>query len=264
MSARSARYFEVYTPEGISFSLELAGPVARLLAWSIDLGCKGVILSILSTVAPALGMFSGDFATSAMILMAFFVTQGYQITLEYLWRGQTVGKRIMGLRVADEQGLRLKFSQVALRNLLRIMDQLPALYLVGGMAMVLNPSAQRLGDFAANTIVIRTRKGTPYRLTDVGQAKYNSLRAWPHLEARLRQRVSPDVALIAIQALQRRESLDPDARIEVMRDIAQHLREVVKFPEEATTGVTDEQYVRNVLDSLFRQSGNPAAKPVTQ
>lgn len=260
MSLRDARHFAVETPEGVSFALELAGPVSRLLAWSIDAGCKFVILSTASTLLSTAVVVSGDLAMSATILAGFLITQGYQITLEYLWRGQTLGKRLLGLRVMDEQGLRLRFSQVALRNVLRVADMLPALYLVGGISMVMNPRAQRLGDFAANTIVVRTRPSQPYTLTEVGQAKYNSLRAWPHLEARLRQRITPEVAALAIQALNRRESLEPQARLDLMRDFAEHFRAMVRFPDEATFGVTDEQYVRNVLDSLFRRSASAEAE----
>ncbi len=60
----------------------------------------------------------------------------------------------MRLRVTDVHGLQLQFSQVVIRNLLRFVDSLPALYLVGGAACLINRRAQRLGDFAANTIVV--------------------------------------------------------------------------------------------------------------
>ena len=74
---------------------------------------------------------------------------------EWYWRGQTVGKRVLKLRVMDEQALRLEFSQIVVRNLLRFVDFLPGLYLVGGTACVLSRRFQRLGDLAANTIVVR-------------------------------------------------------------------------------------------------------------
>ncbi len=95
----------------------------------------------------------------ALVILGYFVVQvGYGIACEWLWRGQTVGKRLLRLRVMDAQGLHLQFSQVALRNLLRFVDSLPAFYLVGGLVSLLNSRAQRLGDFVANTIVIRASK----------------------------------------------------------------------------------------------------------
>ena len=68
----------------------------------------------------------------------------------------------------------------------------------------------------------------------------------------MRQRVSPAAAGIALQAVMRRDDLDPQARIEMFRDIALYFLNIVLFPQEATDGISDEQYVRNVVDVLFR------------
>jgi uncharacterized RDD family membrane protein YckC len=238
------------------YTVELAGPVARLLAWLVDFGCKAVILSTLGVIASLLGVVSKDIAAGVYLVAAFLVVQGYQIALEYAWRGQTIGKRLLNLRVMDEQGLRLTFSQVVMRNLLRVADQLPSLYLTGGIAMVLSARRQRLGDLAANTIVVRTGAGPGYALARDSHTKYNSFRAFPHLEARLRQRVDPAVAALAMQALHRRDTLETQPRLSLMHDLAEYFRGIVRFPEEATVGITDEQYLRNALDSmLHRDSG---------
>jgi len=82
--------------------------------------------------------------------------------------------------------------------------------------------------------------------------KFNSLRQYPHLAARLRQSVSPAEAAVAVQALLRREEFDPLARIELFRDLAAHFRAKAAFPPEATDGITDEQYLRNVVDVIYR------------
>ena len=55
-----------------------------------------------------------------------------------------------------------------------------------------------------------------------------------------------------MQALVRRDLLDPVARVELFSQVAEHFRAKVPFPPEATEGTTDEQYVRNVVDILFR------------
>jgi hypothetical protein len=64
--------------------------------------------------------------------------------------------------------------------------------------------------------------------------------------------VSPAEAGIALQAVLRRDDLDPQARIELFRGIALHFSKIVLFPQEATDDISDEQYVRNVVDVLFR------------
>src|ERR1041385_4715774 len=152
---RKTNQLLIQTPEGIVFSLLLAGPVTRFLAWAVDIACIGVLWIVLGSLLGFLGLISLDLAR-ALIVLAYFVIQiGYGITMEWLWRGQTIGKRLLRLRVMDAQGLRLQFSQIVIRNLLRFVDALPAFYLVGGIVCLASGRAQRLGDLAANTIVIR-------------------------------------------------------------------------------------------------------------
>ncbi len=59
---------------------------------------------------------------------------------------------------------------------------------------------------------------------------------------------------MALQAVLRRDQLEPLARIELFRMIANHTKEGVEFPQEATDGLTDEQYVRNVVELLFTRA----------
>jgi uncharacterized RDD family membrane protein YckC len=243
----------IKTPEGIVFSLLLAGPVTRFLAWVIDLGCVIAITGLVSTAVSLLRLINPDFAIAVTIVAFFAVSIGYGMALEWFWRGQTVGKRFLRLRVMDEQGLRLQPSQIVIRNLLRFVDSLPVFYLVGGTACLISRRAQRLGDFAANTIVVRHPKVAQLDLDQLLAGKYNSFRHYPHLEARLRQRVSPQLATVALQALLRRDELEPLARVELFSELGDVFRTLVEFPQEATDGLSDEQYVRNVVDILFRE-----------
>jgi uncharacterized RDD family membrane protein YckC len=242
----------IKTPEGIEFSLLLAGPITRFLAWAIDLGTIIALITILNVVFGLLGILSRDLAMAANIIGFFIVSIGYGILTEWYWQGQTLGKRLLRLRVMDEQGLRLKFSQIVIRNLLRFVDSLPALYLVGGLACLLNRRAQRLGDFAANTVVVWSPRIAEPDLNQLLQSKYNSFREYPHIEARLRQHVTPSEAQIAMESIVRRNDLDPGARIALFRELSGYFKSIVGFPQEATDGISDEQYIRNVIEALFR------------
>jgi uncharacterized RDD family membrane protein YckC len=242
----------IKTPEGIKFSLRLAGPVTRFLSWAVDLGTVVAIISILNVASRILGVMSRDLAMAANIIAFFVVSIGYGILTEWYWQGQTLGKKLMRLRVMDEQGLRLQFSQIVIRNLLRVIDSLPALYLVGGLVCLFNKRAQRLGDFAANTIVVWSPRVFEPDLNQLLESKYNSFREYPHLEARLRQHTTPDEAQIAVQSIVRRDGLDPRARVELFRELTSYFKTIVSFPQEATDGLSDEQYVRNVVEALFR------------
>ena len=84
----------------------------------------------------------------AVLLAYYFV---FEVTV-----GQTVGKSLLGLRVVRADGSRPSAAAIALRTLLRLVDWLPLLYLVGFIAMLATGvQRQRLGDLAAKTRVAR-------------------------------------------------------------------------------------------------------------
>ena len=245
---------KIKTSEGILFSYILAGPVTRCMAWLID----SVLVLLLSRCVvvglAAWGLIGDDpFAQAEVQFAAFFIIGVfYGIAFEWALRGQTWGKRMFRLRVMDLRGLRLQFHQVVLRNLVRPIDSLPICYLVGGLACLSSRRAQRLGDLAAGTVVIQLPKFAEPDLEQLLAGKYNSLRDFPHLGARLRQRVSPAEARLALQALVRREEIESEARVTLFTELAQYFKAIVVFPSEAVEGVPDEQYIRNVVDILFR------------
>jgi uncharacterized RDD family membrane protein YckC len=243
---------KIQTPEGIVFSQPLAGPVTRFLAWAIDAMSVGVLMMVLGTIVGLLRAVDPNIAGALLTLAYFVISIGYGIICEWAWRGQTIGKRVLRLRVVDAEGFRLQFDQVVTRNLLRFVDILPLLYFVGGLTCWLNRKCQRLGDIAANTIVIRMPQVFEPDLDQLLTGKFNSLRQHPHLAARLRQRVSPGEAAAVLQALIRRDEFEPVARVELFSQLAKHFQAKVDFPPEATDGVADEQYIRNVVDVLYR------------
>jgi hypothetical protein len=85
----------------------------------------------------------------------FVITAGYFMVFEILWNGQTPGKRLVGVRVIRENGYPIRPVDAVIRNLVRIVDWLPATYGIGVLTMLLNRRSKRLGDFASGTIVIR-------------------------------------------------------------------------------------------------------------
>lgn len=244
---------EIRTPEGICFSQMLAGPVARFLAWSLDLFCILVLLTLVSYLALLLIFVSPGLAVALNTLGYFVISIGYGIVCEWFWRGQTLGKRVCRLRVVDAEGLRLQFHQVVIRNLLRFVDALPFLYFVGGVVCWFSPKCQRLGDIAGGTVVIRHPRLLEPDLDQVLPGKFNSLRQYPHLAARLRQGVSPAEAALAVQALLRRDHFQPEARVALFAELAAHFKSKVDFPPEATDGIADEQYIRNVVGVLYSE-----------
>jgi uncharacterized RDD family membrane protein YckC len=245
----------IRTPEGIDFSLLLASPVTRFLAWVVDFFLVSSVSSVVASLLMLVGLISMDIGMAVRVLVLFAIQIGYWLGCEWFWRGQTFGKRLLRLRVVDANGLRLQFSQVVIRNLLRFVDALPAFYLIGGVTTLLNARTQRLGDLAANTVVIRSPQIESPDLEQILAGKFNSLRQHPHLESRLRQKISPVEAGLALQSLLRRDEFEPLPRAELFARLGEHFRSLVEFPPDTTEGITDEQYIRNVVDTLFRPRG---------
>ena len=247
-----ANELKIETPEGIQFSYALAGPITRCLAWVIDFCVVAFLVILLGKLISVFSLLNADLAGGIAAVSYFVLNIGYGIVTEWLWRGQTLGKRVLRLRVMDLHGLRLQFHQVLMRNLLRAVDSLPLCYFIGGLACFFSARAQRLGDLAAGTVVVHHARPSEPDLEQLLAGKFNSLRNYPHLAARLRQRVSPAEASVALQALLRREHFEPTARVNLFHELAEHFRNEVPFPAEAVESLPDEQYVRNVVDVLFR------------
>jgi uncharacterized RDD family membrane protein YckC len=252
----------IRTPEGIEFALPLAGPFSRMLAYFVDLMALLAIRQVLTMILLPFAFFTADVSAALQVVGFFVISIAYGSLTEWLWRGQTLGKRVMGLRVVDSRGLRLEPSQVIVRNLMRFLDGLPLLYLVGGIACVLNRHRQRLGDIAAGTVVVRSPRLEQPDLNQLLGGKYNSLAAHRHLAARLRQKVAPETARIALEALLRRNELNPDARLEVFAALADHFRSLVAYPPDVTEQISDEQYTRDVVEILYLRPAASVAQLV--
>lgn len=252
----------IETPEGVRFRLPLAGVVSRFLAWVIDVLAIATISTIIGKLLIVVGWLTADGMVALSLLAYFAVSIGYGIAFEWLWHGQTPGKRVFSLRVMDANGLKLKASQIAVRNLLRSLDSLPFLYLVGGIAALLSPRQQRLGDLVATTIVVEQRRLVLPDLLRLNlDEKFNSLASIPHLAARLRQQITPTLVELSYQALLRRNELTPAVKLQVFHLLAERFRSLVKFPDEITAGLTDERYVRNALQIALTSGRLRAAPP---
>lgn len=255
MKGMERRNLQIVTPEGITFSFRLAGPMMRFSAWIIDLAAISVLLGVIDGIAKNLKLFSWDIAYAVLIISYFIISIGYTIFLEWRMNGQTLGKRIMGIRVVDSRGLSLSPSQVIIRNLMRAVDMFPILYMAGGIAMLASRRMQRLGDMVGGTVVVWF---SPVQMPDIVQLqtdKYNTFRRYPELGIRIRRRITPEKADIMLKAVLRRNTLDDYSRTRRFQEISGYIQSRVEFPEEALEGLSDEKIVRNTLDILYQTEG---------
>ena len=141
---------EIPTPEGIELNLRLAGPVARALAWAVDLLLRVAVFTVLGIPLAMLGNVGGGI----YLILWFGLEWLYPTLFEVYFGGATPGKRALALMVLHSDGTPVGLPASLTRNLLRAVDFLPFLYGFGLLAMVLSRDFQRLGDIAAGTVVV--------------------------------------------------------------------------------------------------------------
>ncbi len=144
--------YRVEIPGGINLEAQVVGPIPRSLAFAIDLVIRGLVilvLSILSIPFDSFGLGGGFF-----LIFLFAIEWLYPVLFEVYWRGQTPGKKVLGISVINDDFSPVTLGTSLVRNLLRTIDFLPLFYLTGLVCMMSNQRFQRLGDMAAGTLVI--------------------------------------------------------------------------------------------------------------
>ncbi|MFM2319541.1 MAG: hypothetical protein RLZZ215_2162 [Pseudomonadota bacterium] len=142
--------YTVNTPEGIALELSPAGPIVRTLAWLVDVSIRaGVSLLIIILLA-----FMGSLGIGLAMILIFLLEWFYPVWFELRSQGQTPGKRLLNIYVAQLDASPISPAASVVRNLLRVVDFLPFFYGFGLASCLLTKRFQRLGDLAANTVVL--------------------------------------------------------------------------------------------------------------
>ena len=139
----------IETPEGIRLELYPAGPVARGAAWLID---SLIRIGLYIGLAMVLGVL-GATGTGILLVAVFLLEWFYPVFFE-LTKGSTPGKSAFGMIVVHGNGTPVGWQASLIRNLLRTVDFLPLFYGFGLVSMLLSKRFQRLGDMAADTLVV--------------------------------------------------------------------------------------------------------------
>lgn len=167
----------IETPERVPLAFALASIGNRFLAVLIDhviqyflvfvtvwafLTWSGIGLEQLDREPSEIVREMSKWTIAIMIIVIFALFAGYFIIFEWLWNGQTPGKRLMKLRVIREDGRPITLWEAIARNLLRIFDSFPSIivvpfYSIGLISIFASSRDQRIGDMFAGTVVIRER-----------------------------------------------------------------------------------------------------------
>jgi uncharacterized RDD family membrane protein YckC len=242
MSLRSE--YNVLTPESVEFAYELAGVGSRMLAVLVDVLLLVALLLVSCMVGGILVLFTGPLGALLTYVLPFLVMYGYFVFLEWKWNGQTVGKRMVDLRVIDERGFSIDLFQSVIRNLVRLVDFMPVFYGVGGLTALCNPRQKRLGDFAAGTLVVKVRRRVMPAAILAPNEKYNTLQEDGGLRVRIRTQLSLEEKDLLLQLCLRRHELALEPRRALFEEAAAYLEQRLERQREPF--LSPEKFVQNI------------------
>ncbi len=208
----------IATPEGIELELVLAGLASRFMAEIIDAVLIGVALLALIAVAASAGGAAGLAILSVAVGGWMLISVIYHVAFEVLAAGQTPGHRANSLRVVMDGGEPVGLRASAVRNLIRLIEGPPLLYVPAIVSILVTRRNQRLGDLAADTLVVREPRGsrpgsaaTQDALTGLRLAEWDV------------SAITPEELSAVRSFLARRDAFAPAARRGLARDMAARL-----------------------------------------
>lgn len=249
--------YHLTTPEQVRFRFEVAGLVSRAMGWLVDqLILWTLRLALIFALAPG-----GHVGVAVVMVLIFVLDFGYYAYFELRHAGQSPGKRAFGLRVIAASGARLGFAEVMIRNLLRALDTLPYLMMLGGAVAMADRWHRRLGDLAAETLVVRdVRAALPEPLRHASM-RDNSYYHDPRIRQRILSRLTRPERDLLFELMLRRDDLEPVMRETIFTEAASYFRDRFALPT-ALDHLSDEQTVLNL--ALVAQSDTPTPTGATR
>jgi uncharacterized RDD family membrane protein YckC len=158
---------DIKTPEYVAIQFQIAGLGSRAAAFIMDQALL-MLVNILTIVVVFFvmdGMESmplffarSSFPIAIVVIGLFVLNWGYFFFFEFFSGGRTLGKKVVGIRVIQENGHSITLLSSFIRNLVRLIDSLPTAYFLGIIMIFFHPKHKRLGDLVAGTIVVHERK----------------------------------------------------------------------------------------------------------
>jgi uncharacterized RDD family membrane protein YckC len=250
----------ILTPEHVEVRLVPAGLGRRFVAVLVDAACA---LALASAMTMPLALVLPDAVAQAALTTATFVTGwGWHVAFEVWRQGRTPGKQLLGLRVVDGRGLPLSLEQALVRNVVRALDFAPVFYGIGALVCQADPWRRRLGDLAADTLVIREGSAVEALGEARRSAEFNSLRT-PRVLRLVRRRISVDEAELLVALTLRADELGDRARYDLMEDVAGHYREKLELGDLPLSGRALVQGLAAIVFWDRRPGSRPGTAPAT-
>lgn len=241
------------TPEAVALEFSTANVGSRILAFVMDMAIVTVVsfLGLLPLILTDATLPEWLVVSILVILLPAWYF-GYFTVSETLWRGRTVGKAALGLRVVTKEGGPVRFRHAAVRTLLGLVDFGIGSGFFAILFILLTRDNQRLGDLLAGTLVLRERSGLPAP----APVSFDDPPGLESFAATLDVSGLTTEQYQAVRAfLLRTRSLPPQPRASLALQLASPLAERLRPPPPA--GVPPELYLRCVA-AAFQRRQRPA------
>ena len=178
-------YLNIQSAEAMGLNFEIAGVGARSHAFVIDWHIR-FLLAIVWLFVCGVALFSLDDLfnspwenASSNLVYLWFVPAGiiyffYHPVLEIVMGGKTPGKKIAGIKIVTLNGLTPSTGALLIRNVFRLLDSLPSLYIFGLGSVALTRNHVRIGDLAANLVLVYDNEVSQKELQKVSQLTLHS------------------------------------------------------------------------------------------
>ena len=211
------------TPEQTALEYPIAGLGSRFLALLADTAIQIVLAFFVLIVGSLIGVglatvggLGPQWVVAIVVILLFLLNSGYFALFEIFWNGQTPGKRYAQVRVIKDDGRPIGAYEAIVRNALRLVDMLPAMYGIGLISIFMSRKSKRLGDFVAGTVVVHEKTLEGIR---------------PYVETKTDETLPPiDTAKVTLEEvrlietfLNRRDNLEPAVRTTMATQIANRL-----------------------------------------
>jgi uncharacterized RDD family membrane protein YckC len=247
-------------PEQVSIELPVASYGSRGLAYAIDFFIRWItvaaVVMVIAYLSIRYGLLEGyldrviqkfnlgseesslTIAISLALVFFFSVEWSYPLYFEVVKAGVTPGKRMLGLRVVDEQGLPPAFQAALIRTAFLIVDALP--WPFGGVALIsmsMSKNSQRLGDMVGGTLVIYDEQ---IKTTDLNSNRNIADVTLPFEHFSLLE-----------QFITRRKWLDPSSRERIRQALSAELRSFLESNEQP---LPDGSFTEETLEKLLQRA----------
>lgn len=239
---------EIKTTQNVLLEYELATLRDRIVAFLLDLVCIGLGMIVCSLIFYSIFSVYGYMQTVASIIIVC-VFLFYSLAFEVFNNGQSLGKKVMRIRVIKTTGEKANFYDYMGRWVFRMIDIYFSLGAIASMLIASSSKAQRIGDIVSNTAVIKLTPTVNLYLNDI--LRIQSRETYQPVYLQAKQLAEEDVILIKT-TIDRFKKYNNDAHVDAVVQLTARIKSILEIRDSTPDDVRFLQTVINDYIVLTR------------